>query len=424
MLARTCFSGLAEPEATVADHPVRSEIRLLQGSFYAGDPHPQLQWMREQAPVYWDEASGLWGIARHADVMRCSKDPATFCSSGSSRPDSLPLPSMINLDDPLHKRRRNLVNRGFTPRRVEDQEPKIRGIVSALIDRALELGDFDFVEEIAAPLPMIVIGDMLGVRPEDRADLLRWSDDLVLATAQSASPERKERGAQAFREYAAYIREVIAERRRRPPGDDLISLLVHAEIDGERLDDDALLHESLLILVGGDETTRHVISGGMLELLRHPDQLRLLAESPERIPVAVEEMLRWVSPIQNMNRTATRDVELRGQKIREGEKVLLLYVSANRDAEVFDDPFRFDVRRSPNDHVAFGGYGTHFCLGAPLARLELRVMFEEIVRRIPQLELRSHEPLPLRPSNFIVGLERLPVTLGAAPDRTRPRPRA
>jgi len=214
--------------------------------------------------------------------------------------------------------------------------------------------------------------------------------------------------AAAFEAYHRYQRLVLEDRRRNPK-DDLVSILVHAEVDGERLSDDELLGETLLILIGGDETTRHVLTGGMHQLLRHPDQRAALAADPARIPTAVEEMLRWVSPIQNMARTAARDVELRGQKIRAGQKVILLYPSANRDAKVFADPFRFDVARKPNDHIAFG-LGGHFCLGANLARLELRVFFEEALRRLPGLELASDEPPPLRASNFVSGIESLPVT--------------
>jgi cytochrome P450 family 142 subfamily A polypeptide 1 len=191
-----------------------------------------------------------------------------------------------------------------------------------------------------------------------------------------------------------------------------MSVLVYAEIGGERLDDEALMQESLLILVGGDETTRHVITGGMEQLLRHPEQRRALADDPSRIPLAVEEMLRWVTPIQNMSRTLTRDVELRGQTLREGQKLLLLYPSGNRDEQVFEQPFRFDVRRRPNDHLAFGGYGAHFCLGSALARLELRVMFEELLARLPTLRLVSDAPLPRRNSNFITGIEQMPVEVG------------
>jgi len=200
----------------------------------------------------------------------------------------------------------------------------------------------------------------------------------------------------------------VIEDRRARPRDDLVSVLVHGEVDGERLSDDELLMETLLILIGGDETTRHVLSGGVYQLLLHPEQRAALARDPATIPTAVEEMLRWVSPIQNMARTAARDVELRGQRIREGEKAILLYPSANRDTAVFPDPFRFDVRRTPNEHLAFG-IGAHFCLGANLARLELRVLLEELLPRMPELALASAERPPLRASNFISGLESLPV---------------
>jgi len=327
------------------------------------------------------------------------------------RPDSPPIPSMINMDDPQHRKRRALVSRGFTPRRVDDHRPRVRQVCADLVARAKAKGRFDFVRDVAAPLPMTMIGDMLGVREEDHDRLLRWSDDMLLGTSMTASAEVMENAARAFGEYSAYNREVVADRRARPSQDDLMSILVHAQIDGEKLDDEALLQESLLILIGGDETTRHVLSGGMYELLRHPEQYRLLVDHPERIATAVEEMLRWVTPIQNMARTATRDVELRGETICAGDKLLLLYPSANRDEEVFRDPFAFDVRREPNPHVAFGGYGAHFCLGASLARLELNMMFAEILRELPNLRLVSDEPPPRRPSNFVVGIEHLHVEL-------------
>ncbi len=393
----------------MADHPVHPDIDLLDGAFYANDPHRHFTWMRANAPIYWDERNQVWGVALHEDLTAFSKTPQTFCSRFSSRPDSPPIPSMINLDDPHHKRRRNLVNRGFTPRRVDDHEPKIRRICNELIDAVLPRGRCDFVKEIAAPLPMIIIGDLLGVEPGDRDMLLRWSDDLILGTSATATPEAAAAAGKAAKEYCEYAGRVIADRRSKPPQEDLMSVLVHAEIDGERLADEELLQESLLILVGGDETTRHVISGGMHELIRNPDQRQKLVDDPSKVAIGVEEMLRWVTPIQNMNRTMTADVEVRGQKLREGDRVLLLYPSGNRDERVFRDPFRFDVERSPNEHVAFGGTGAHFCLGAPLARLELRVMFEELMRRLPDIELASDDPLPMRPSNFIVGIESMPV---------------
>ena len=391
--------------------PTRPDLHLLDGQFYANDPFPHYDWMREHAPVFWDEQSRLWAITRHADVMQLSKRPEVFCSRHSSRPDAPAIPSMINLDDPAHRQRRALVSKGFTPRRVQDHEPRIRAICTDLIERARARGRFDFVRDVAAPLPMIVIGDLLGVEPADHDKLLRWSDDLICGLSATAPIEALLTAGAAFEEYAAYHRHVVADRRAKPRGDDVMSILVHAEIDGEQLDDDALLQESLLILVGGDETTRHVISGGMHALLRQPAQLAELSRTPAGVPRAVEEMLRWVSPIQNMNRTATQDIALHGETIRSGDKVLLLYPAANRDPAVFRDPHRFDAQRDPNPHVAFGGYGAHFCLGASLARLELRVMFEEIVQRLPTLRLADDAPPPLRPSNFIVGIEALPVTV-------------
>jgi cytochrome P450 family 142 subfamily A polypeptide 1 len=393
------------------DHPTNPAISLMDGRFYANDPHPHFRWMREHAPVYWDEACQVWGITRHDDLQSVSKDSETFCNRFGMRPDAPAVPSMINFDGDYHKRRRNLVNRGFTPRRVADHEPRIREICVALIEGAKQKGRVDFVGEVAAPLPMIVIGDMLGVREEDRDTLLRWSDDLITGLSLSAPPEAIQATARAAAEYAGYSAQVVADRRAKPPADDLMSILVHAEVDGDRLDDEALLHESLLILVGGDETTRHVITGGMYQLLLHPDQRRKLAANPAAIPTAVEEMLRWVTPIQNMSRTVTRDVELRGQLLREGDKVMLLYPSGNRDENVFEDAYRFDVSRDPNPHLAFGGYGAHFCLGSSLARLELRVMFEELLARTQDVELDMEGRPPYRNSNFITGIEEMPVMI-------------
>jgi cytochrome P450 family 142 subfamily A polypeptide 1 len=253
-----------------------------------------------------------------------------------------------------------------------------------------------------------MIGDMLGVDHDHRADLLRWSEQMLRS---QGDPDESsiEAASYAFAEYMAYMEPVLEDRRRTGADDDLIGILVHAEIDGDRLDHDSLIFESLLILIGGDETTRHVLSGGMLALLQHPEQLAALQADPARLTVAVEEMLRWVSPIKNMNRTAMRDIELHGVTIPEGAQILLMYPSANRDDSVFDDPDTFDVTRDPNPHLAFG-FGTHFCLGNQLARIELRVMFEQLFRRLPELRLAGPGPFPHRPSNFISGLESLPVT--------------
>jgi cytochrome P450 family 142 subfamily A polypeptide 1 len=272
----------------------------------------------------------------------------------------------------------------------------------------IERGECDLVHEVAAHLPMIMIGDALGVRPEHRADLLRWSDDMVKGLATEATAEQLEATGAAFLEYTLYATEVIAARQA-DPGDDLMSILVHAEVDGDRLSHDEIIQESLLILIGGDETTRHVISGGIHQLLLHRDQWERLAADPAARPAAVEEMLRWVTPIKNMVRTATRDVELGGQQLRQGDELMLLYPSANRDEAVFDDPFRFDSARTPNEHLAFG-FGTHYCLGASLARLEIAAMLDELLTRLPDLALADPgAPLEYRPANFISGLEVLPV---------------
>jgi cholest-4-en-3-one 26-monooxygenase len=394
----------------VRDHPSNPDIRLVDGTFYAADAHRHFTWMREHAPVYWDATASLWGVARYEDVLAVSRDPQTFCNGQGMRPDAPSLPYMINLDDPLHKQRRALVNKGFTPRRIAEREARIREICVDLIERAKARGRFDFVKDVAAWLPLIVIGDMLGVAPEAHADLLKWSDEM-LEFSGSPDPDNMARAQTAFLGYRDYHVRVLAERRTRPQ-DDLVSILAHAEIDGARLDDEEVLMETLLILIGGDETTRHVISGGMYELLRHPDQHRRLIADPTQVPTAVEEMLRWVTPIQNMARTATADVTLGGQRIKAGDKLLLLYPSANRDAAVFRDPQAFNIDRAPNEHLAFG-YGAHFCLGASLARLELRVMFEELLPRLPTLKLVSDDPPPRRPSNFITGIESLPVEVGS-----------
>jgi cytochrome P450 family 142 subfamily A polypeptide 1 len=392
--------------ATVATQPEHPDIRLVDGAFWARDPQAELTWLREHAPVYWDETSGLWGVARYEDVVAVSKDPHTYSNAGGSRPDTGALLHMIDMDDPRHRRRRGLVNKGFTLRRVAAREARIREIAIELIERNARRREFDFVMDLAAWLPLIVIGDMLGVEPSAYAKLLEWSDLMLKGTGGGADATL--RATEAWAEYCDYQLRVIADRRSRPQTDDLVSILVHAEMDGERLDDETILAEALLILIGGDETTRHVITGGMYQLFRHPAQRRLLEREPGKIPTAVEEMLRWVTPIRNMNRTATRDVVIGGREVRRGDKLLLLYPSANRDERVFREPQRFDVERTPNEHLAFG-HAAHFCLGASLARLELRVFFEELLSRLPTLELATAEAPPLRVSNFIVGFEELPV---------------
>lgn len=383
-----------------AGHPMRDEISLLSPDFYA-DFDELTTWMRAEAPLYWDDSTGIWGAASHALVTKFSREYQTFCSGQGSRPESS-VPSMINTDPPDHTRRRRLVGAGFTPRRVADHEPYLRRKVTELIDAVIERGECDVVADLATPLPMYMIGELMGLPESDHGTLLHWSD--LFATGGS---EIEAEVVEAVVAYNDYIMDVV-RRRRGGDGDDLVSLIVNADFE-EPLSDVDIMFETMLVLVGGDETTRHVISGGTEALLRHPDQLAMLRDDPSLIPGAVEEMLRWATPVRNMNRTATRDVEVDGHLIHEGDRILLLYPSANRDEVVFEDPFRFDVRRSPNDHVAFGAYGRHHCLGAPLARLELRILFEELLARTEDLELATDDPLPRRRGNFVLGLDSVPV---------------
>ncbi len=402
-------------------HPVRSEIALLDRYFYL-DPWDHYRWMRDEAPIYWDESAdgGLWAVSRYDDIMEISRTPDLFCSGKSSRPERGSwIPSMINLDDPLHKRRRALVNRGFTPKRVSDQEAKLRALTHELIDGVIEQGECDFVRDIARWIPMVAIGDMLGVEPEDREWLLDFSD-LILGGGKAAEieddDERRVLQQSQSAAYWEYQRKVVEDRRENPR-DDLISLLLQSSIDGEGLETEEILQEALLILIGGDETTRHVMVGGLEQLIAHPVQKELLRKDPSKIEVAVEEMIRWVSPIVNMNRTLTQDTELHGEKLREGDRVILLYASGNRDERAFESPDAFDVGRWPNRHVAFGGYGVHHCMGASLARLELRILFESVLERMPDIALASSEPLVRRPNNFITGIEAMPVRFTPGPKR-------
>ena len=388
-------------------------IDLIDGAFYGGDPYPAFAWMRANEPVYHDAANGIWGITKHRDIKDISKNPIDFINGGGIRPDMGPLPMMIDMDAPLHHERRRLVSAGFTPVRVRAMEENIAHVCDFILDQISESGTGDLVHDIAAPLPLIVIGELLGISPDDRPDLLRWSDDLMRGQG-TEDPVLLEKMIVAFAEYTAYMSEVIESRRSTGKDDDLVGILVHAGEDGQGLDDDSLIHETLLILIGGDETTRHVVSGGVEALMATPDQLALVAEDRSLIPSAVEEMLRWVTPIKNMARQTSRDVEVRGVTIPEGDKLLLLYPSANRDEEVFDEPERFDITRSPNDHIAFG-FGTHFCLGNQLARLELKVMLGRLLERMPDIHRAAGGPLDYRDANFVSGLESMPIAFTPSP---------
>ena len=398
----------------MATHPVHDEIDLLDGAWYATLPHDTYSWMREHAPAYYDAKTDTWALTRYHDVVRAERDPKTFSSVRAPRPHGQSLPMMISMDDPQHHRRRSLVARGFTPKRVRDHEPKLLEMCDAIIDRVAERGECDFVWDIAAPLPLLIIGEMLGFDPSSYDDLLRWSDDLIRGTSATTDPALAERALMAGIEYHEFQRRIIADRRASGPQDDLISILCHSEIDGEKLDDESIANEALLILIGGDETTRHVISRGMLALIENPDQQAILANDPPKIEVGVEELLRFVSPILNMARTVTTEVEIGGQTLHEGDQVVMIYPSANRDEAIFDDPQRLNVERQPNPHIAFG-FGPHFCLGASLARLELKSMFTRLLDRLPDIQLAPGAVLPYRNSNFITGPEAMPVTFTPRP---------
>ena len=393
----------------------KPDLSIVCGAFWGRNPHPELAWIRHHDPVYWDAEAGVWGISRYEHIKEIESDPATFSNAGGIRPETGPIPMMIDMDDPEHRMRRKLVSKGFTPNRVREQEPGIRTLVHSLVDEVCEQGECDFVWDLAAWVPLIMIGDALGVEPEDRSTLMRWSDDLLRGLG-TEDTDLLMKSMEAFVGYNEYASHVI-EDRRACPRDDVMSILVHAEVDGDRLDAESILHESLLILIGGDETTRHVMSGGAYQVLSEPDRWqRMLADRSLIIP-AVEEMLRWVTPIKNMARTATRDVDFRGKQIKAGQKLLMLYSSANRDEDHFPDADVFDLERTPNDHVAFG-FGTHFCLGSSLARLELRALFEVLLDRLPDLHLVDPDEPAHRAANFVSGYEGMKVAFTPTARRT------
>jgi len=384
----------------VPEHPVREDIVVMSNEFNA-DPAERCSWMRANAPVYWEDNTGLWVITKHEHVSHIEANWETFCSSKGSRPNSS-VPSMINADPPDHTRRRRIVSSGFTPRRVAAHEEFLREVVTELIDDVIETGTCDFVNDIAKSIPLRMIAKLMGLPMADEEKLLHWSD-LFATAGEDVSDEVTA----AVFEWVEYILEEM-KTRTDPEAEDLISLLIHT--DGEPLSVDDLIYETMLILVGGDETTRHVLSGGLEALLLNPDQWAALKADRSLLPSAIEEMLRWTTPVRNMSRTATKAVELGGQPILEGDRLLLLYLSANRDEDVFDNADQFDITRTPNHHVAFGGNGRHYCLGAQLARLEIRVLFEELLDRLPDIELVTPGVAqPERVGNFVLGIETLPL---------------
>jgi cholest-4-en-3-one 26-monooxygenase len=384
------------------------DVDLADGNFYADGTTAReaYRWMRANQPVFRDR-NGLAAAASYQAVLDAERNPELFSNTGGIRPDQPGMPYMIDMDDPDHVLRRKLVNSGFTRKRVMDKVPSIEKLCDTLIDAVCERGECDFVRDIAAPLPMAVIGDMLGVLPEEREMLLTWSDDLVSGLSSTVDEQTIKKLMDTFVAYTAFTKDVITKRRAEPT-EDLFSILVNAEVDGQTMSDDEIVFETLLILIGGDETTRHTLSGGTAQLLRHRDQWERLVADSELLPGAIEEMLRWTSPVKNMCRTLTADTEFHGTSLKSGEKIMLMFESANFDESVFGDPENFRIDRNPNSHMAFG-FGSHFCLGNQLARLELRLMLTKVLQRLPDLRLADGATLPLRPANFVSGPEAMPV---------------
>lgn len=390
---------------------MRTTFPLHSPDFYAGDPYPAYRELRATSPVCWNDVTNFWALLKYEDIRFVSSTPALFSSTqGITIPDpAQPSPvqpgSLIFTDPPRHRQMRKLINSGFTRRRVAVLEPKIREIVRGILDDVAPGSVHEFAEQIAAPLPTRMIAELIGAPPDDWEQFRAWSD----AATGSADPEIELDPLVAMGQLFEYFQKLIAQRRVEPH-DDLLSVLAGAEIDGVRLTDEDLLNFSFLLLVAGNETTRNLIALGTLALIAHPDQCRLLVQDRSLIPGAVEEMLRWNSPVVHMARTATADVEIRGQRIAEGDTVVMLYGSANRDEEIFgSDSEEFKVTRHPNPHIAFG-CGEHSCVGAQLARLEASVMFDELLRRFPRLELVGE--VDRMRATMVPGVKRMPVRLG------------
>jgi cytochrome P450 family 142 subfamily A polypeptide 1 len=380
-------------------------VDLLDGAFYAGDPYPTYAWLRDNDPVHWDATNGIWGVSRYADVHVVEKQPGRYSSASGSRPKTPDNTSMINRDDPDHQEQRSMVSRQFTPRAVHALEDRVRTVAVELLDAVAGQGYCDVVHDLAAPLPAMLIGEKLGFPPALLPRCVYWSE----TTMRLGGGPRSSRadGMAAAQDFGMATWQLIQERRASPE-DDLISLWVSRDMP-----DTEIIAEALLLLDGGAETTRTVIGSTVLALIEHPSQLAILRDDPSVLgTTAVEEFIRWVTPILNMRRTAVSDQRLADRSIKAGDELLLMYSSANRDPAVFEDPETFDVTRRHNPHVAFG-FGTHFCLGAALARLEIRVMFEELLPRLGDLRLAANADPRIQPSAFTRGLKDLHVEFTA-----------
>ena len=392
-------------------------------------PHEWFTYLREHHPIFRHpepHGPGFWVVSKYADVQAVSRDPVTYSSDPVAPLEETETTGvgsgaqvLIAMDPPEHTAYRKLVNRGFTPRMINALEPRIREMAVRILDRAIAKGTCDFVVDVAAELPVEVIAELIGVPKEDRHKIFEWTNQ-ALGTADGGEmdPEyfiSEGQAQQAQIEMFVYVQE-LCEQRRKEPRDDIMSELLQAELDGQKLTEAELTMFFMFLSIAGNETTRNAAAHGLKRSWQDPQEWDKLVQDPEgMIGSATEEILRWASPVMYLRRNVTSDTELRGQALKAGDKVSLWYVSANRDEEVFEDPFRFDIERQPNEHLAFGAGGPHFCLGASLARLELRVLFEELARRVPVLRSLG-EPAYLR-SNVVAGIKHLPVDLRATPVR-------
>jgi cholest-4-en-3-one 26-monooxygenase len=382
-------------------------------NFVSGTPHHWFKELRREAPVHWHKERGgvgFWNLTKYEDVKFVSRNPQLFSSwlGGTNigdRPEEALMGMrmiMLNMDPPQHVKFRRIVQRGFTPQMTAKQEPYLRALSKRIVDAVAERGECEFVEELAAELPLQVICELMGVPLEDRKLIFELSNKLIGFDDPEFQNTEEDARAASMQMFGYAMN--LAARYRKEPADNLTTTLMNVEIDGEKLSEIEFCSFFLLLLVAGNETTRTVTTNGMRALLAHPDQLQLLANDPSLVPTAVEEFVRFDPAVHYFRRTAMQDTEIRGKKIAKGQKVVLWYPSANRDEDVFSDPDRFDVTRADNQHLAFG-IGEHYCLGANLARLELTVIFQEMLTRLKNLRLAA-PPRRLR-SNFINGVKEM-----------------
>lgn len=412
---------------TIAEPPT-GKIDVLDPEFYR-DPFPGYAWLRANDPVHWDEEHQLWVVSTHEDVAYVSTHPDLFCSSQGIRPVQSYHFSLIGLDGAEHTRQRRLINSGFSPRMIREMEPRVRTVVTEVLDRVARKGECDFLSDIAVPIPLVVIAELMGLPPEDRERFWHWSDRMMAGDGRTDPDDPiLQDAAVAFGEYVTYVTDIVEERRalyrqakqavaegRTPPvlGTDLVSTLVGASEEGILSKSDELTQDEftmflVIVVVAGNETTRNAIGGAMAAFHRFPEEWRRLVADPELFSTMPDEVCRYVSPVISFLRTATRDTELHGKTIRQGERVLMLYQSANRDEQVFDAADTLRIDRSPNPHLAFG-IGPHVCLGINLARLEIRVTFEEIVRRFPDMHVAPGFTPTYGTHTLVHAVESLPV---------------